>query len=79
MSATMDYKTKKKKKKEKYRWLKRSKMSLQSEIWSKIQMIQNLAFRILFLKYYFRHAAFLYSSAHSSGHIENYKNNILPQ
>ena len=42
-------------------------------------MIQNLAFRILFLKYYFRHAAFLYSSARSSGHIKNYKNNILPQ
>ena len=54
-------------------------MSLQSEIWSKIQMIQNLAFRILFLKYYFGHAIFLYSSARSSGHIENYKNNILPQ
>ena len=35
-------------------------------------MIQNLRFGILFLKHYFGHTAFLYSSARSSGHDQNF-------
>ena len=34
-------------------------------------MIQNLIFGILFLKYYFEHTTFLYSSTRSSGHDHN--------
>ena len=30
-------------------------MSLKNELWTKIQIIQNLIFGILFLKYYFEH------------------------
>ena len=35
-------------------------------------MIQNLIFGILFLKYYFRHATFLYPSTRSSGHDQGF-------
>ena len=35
-------------------------------------MVQNLRFGILFLKDYFGHITFLYSSAHPSGHDQNF-------
>ena len=54
-------------------WLKRPKeVPPKNEFWTKIQMIQNLRFGILFLKYYFGHITFLYSSAHPSGHDQNF-------
>ena len=42
------------------------------EIWTKIEMIQNLIFGINFLKKYFEHTMFLYLPTRYSGHHQSF-------
>ena len=52
--------------------LKRPKAVPKNEIWTKIWMIQNLIFTILFLKNYLGHTTFLYSSTRPRGHHQSF-------
>ena len=52
--------------------LKRPKAVPKNDIWTKIWMIQNLIFTILFLKNYLGHTTFLYSSTRPRGHHQSF-------